>query len=127
MSRIKIEASEKRTSFKKIVNNFPQSEVKTFCEDLKGDFSELKDILNNKKSSHRSNMLPYLLDNYRIVRYEDIAANSEQWTISMYEFLQIPLDVKVLTWIKENTNLDATGKQKYFSFLNFILLSYGVS
>ena len=80
--------------------------MKTTCENINADLHILKDLIGNKESSHHGNMLPHLLNSYRIVRYEDIAANPEEWTKSMYEFLQIPLDVKVLNWIRENTNMD---------------------
>ena len=106
-----------KITLQKLVANFQPKKVKTFCEDYYRDLCTLKDMLNNnnnKESSHHSNMLPYLLDNYRIVRYEDIASHPEQWTKSMYKFLQIPMDKKVLNWIKENTEVDDSKGYVYF-------------
>ena len=111
VSQMNIQVHEYKITLEKMVTDFQPKRLKAFCKDYDRDLPLLKNILannNNKESDHHSNMLPYLLDNYRILRYEDIASHPEQWTKSMCGFLQIPMDNKVLNWIKENTNVDSS-------------------
>ena len=95
-------------------NNLPYSLTKTTCEDFSRDLSLLKDIHDNKTQHlgyHGDDVISYLRDNYRIVRYEDIASDPEQWTKSMYNFLGLNLHEKIVNWIKKNTNQDDINKK----------------
>ena len=96
-----------------INNNLPYSLTKTTCEDFSRDLSLLKDIHDNNTlhlGHHGDDVLSYLRDNYRIVRYEDIASDPEQWTKSMYNFLGLNLHEQIVNWIKKNTNQDDIKK-----------------
>ena len=71
------------------------------------DLSILEDLyFEHLQGNHGNNMYRYLLDNYRIVRYEDIASDPELWTKSMYDFLGIQMSSGIRDWIKKNTQLD---------------------
>ena len=69
------------------------------CGDLAQDLPLLKEIHNSLDSGNG-----HLLDNYKLVRYEDVALDPSAWVKSMYKFLKTPIHKNVLKWIKENTN-----------------------
>ena len=70
------------------------------CVDLEKDLSLLKDFHNRIHSEDIN-----FLDNYKIVRFEDIALNPTAWAKSMYNFLEIPIHKNVLNWIKTHTKI----------------------
>ena len=90
-----------------ISGSLPYSLTRTTCQDLGMDLSILEDLyFEHLQGNHGKDMYRYLLDNYRIVRYEDIASDPELWTKSMYDFLGIQMGSGIRDWIKKNTQLD---------------------
>ena len=93
--------------WKYLFESIPYSMTKTTCPDLNNDLSLLEDLSDATNSfSNHSNMYTHLLNNYRIVRYEDIASRPQLWAKSMYRFLGLQSDSRIEDWIRENTILD---------------------
>lgn len=55
----------------------------------------------------------WLRGRYLLVRYEDLALNPEDKAKEIYNFLDVDIDNKVLTWISQNTNAASSSKTKY--------------
>ena len=70
------------------------------------DLSILEDLYFKQKQNNHGNMYRFLLDNYRIVRYEDLASDPQLWTKSMYDFLGIQMSAEIQGWLKKNTQSD---------------------
>ena len=95
------------TIFSEMVTELPYSLMKTTCEDIQQDLSILRDLYDNQYTSRRyGDMLPYFRDNYRLMRYEDLASEPEEWTRAMYKFIGVPMKPQVLWWIEQNTKQD---------------------
>ena len=74
----------------------------TQCNSHEKDLRLLRD-----RTSH-SDDNSAILKNYKLIRYEDIALNPMDSTLSLYKFLRIPFHSDVGNWITNNTQ----GSQK---------------
>ncbi|XP_078581034.1 carbohydrate sulfotransferase 1-like [Branchiostoma floridae x Branchiostoma japonicum] len=50
---------------------------------------------------------------YTLVRYEDLAEHPELMTKKLYDFLGVPLDDAVLSWVRENTKGDGKPHDQF--------------
>ena len=89
-----------------ISTSLPYTLTRTTCQDLGMDLSILKEVNLKQTQGEHSNMYRFLRDNYRIVRYEDVASDPELWAKSLYDFLGIQMSGEIQDWIKKNTQLD---------------------
>ena len=94
-----------------IKTTLPYSLTLTTCRDLKDDLNTMKRLLSNSKVSdsnhHYGNtLLRAFLDNYRVIRFEDIAEDAVLSVEAMYDFLGLEMHRRVLTWIEDNTKED---------------------
>ncbi len=65
----------------------------TDCENLTDDLERLEALAKTRLSQ-----------NYRLVRFEDVALEPKALAAAMYEFLHIPVHRRVLQWVDKNTH-----------------------
>ena len=91
-----IRAQEKRMSLAKYLGAM-ESKIRVsaadMCRNYVSEFERISNLTSNGM----------FLDNFRIIRYEDIAAEPGKAAKLMYQFLEIPLHKDVLRWIEKNT------------------------
>ena len=110
LSQMKLMSQRLRVQMTRIQDfiniSLPYTLTRTTCQDLRMDLSILEDLYLKQTQTNHGNMYRFLLDNYRIVRYEDVASDPELWTKSMYDFLGIQMSTEIQGWLKKNTQSD---------------------
>ena len=111
LSRAKITAGKDRNKpledYLQTVQNKTATDSRQFsnlCKDLEQDLALLEKVHKEMRSIRQKNNEPNRFENYKLVRYEDVALYPVTWAKAMYTFLDIPWHTDVHRWIKENTH-----------------------
>ena len=107
LSRAKISAATRKTSLNEYLNLTSKDWVTNLdnvCKNLENDLTLLENIHKQIHTGLHDDTEDNTWENYKLVRYEDIATKPVAWAKAMYTFLDIPWHSDVYRWIEENTH-----------------------
>ena len=98
-SRIKLHPSDHKQGVKHI-----KSTAKEYCDDALKDVHFIEEQANNENTH-------LILNQYHLIRYEDLSKSPQAIMESLYKFLGIKPDEKLLEWVKQQQLANTNGNK----------------